>query len=59
MFQIFVRLYISCFFNPKYLGGIEAQKAKLEAEGYTIIQRGRTNIKYFVKDYQNTLYDLS
>lgn len=36
-----------------------AQKAKLEAEGHTIIQQGRTNVKYFVKDYQNTLYDLS
>lgn len=45
--------------NPKYPGGIEAQKVKLEAEGHTIIQRGRTNIKYFVKDYKNTLYDLS
>ncbi|GKX67583.1 MGMT family protein [Inconstantimicrobium mannanitabidum] len=45
--------------NPKYPGGIEAQKVKLEAEGHTIIQRGRTNIKYFVKDYQNTLYNLS
>ena len=37
--------------NAKYPGGIEAQKERLEAEGHTIIQKGRTNIKYFVKDY--------
>lgn len=44
--------------NSKYPGGIEAQKQKLEAEGHTIIQKGRTNIKYFVKDYENALYEL-
>ena len=37
---------------------IEAQKEKLEAEGHTIIQKGRTNIKYFVKDYESVLFDL-
>lgn len=30
--------------NAKYPGGIEAQKERLEAEGHTIIQKGRTNI---------------
>ena len=45
--------------NPKYPGGIEAQKEKLEAEGHTIIQKGRTNIKYFVKDYEESLFELS
>ena len=30
--------------NAKYPGGVEAQKEKLEAEGHTIIQKGRTNI---------------
>ncbi len=44
--------------NPKYPGGIEAQKEKLEAEGHTIIQKGRTNIKYFVKDYEESLFEL-
>ena len=44
--------------NEKYPGGIEAQKAKLEEEGHTIIQKGRKNIKYFVKDYENALFDL-
>ena len=42
----------------KYPGGIEAQKEKLEAEGHTIIQKGRTNIKYFVKDYESVLFNL-
>ena len=44
--------------NPKYPGGIAAQKEKLEAEGHTIIQKGRKNIKYFVKEYENALFDL-
>lgn len=44
--------------NPKYPGGIEAQKEKLEAEGHTIIQKGRTNIKYFVKDYEESLFEI-
>lgn len=42
--------------NPKYPGGIEAQKERLEAEGHTIIQKGRKNIRYFVQDYENVLY---
>lgn len=45
--------------NPKYPGGIAAQKAKLEAEGHTIVQKGRTNVKYYVKDYKAVLFDLS
>lgn len=45
--------------NPKYPGGVEAQKEKLEAEGHTIIQKGRKNIRYYVKDYENALFDLS
>lgn len=44
--------------NAKYPGGIEAQKAKLEAEGHTIITRGRTHIRYYVKDYEQMLYPL-
>lgn len=44
--------------NPKYPGGITAQKEKLEAEGHTIIQKGRTNIRYFVKDYEESLFAL-
>lgn len=44
--------------NPKYPGGIEAQKEKLEREGHTIIQKGRTNIRYFVENYENALFEL-
>jgi alkylated DNA nucleotide flippase Atl1 len=44
--------------NPKYPGGIEAQKEKLEAEGHIVIQKGRKNVKYYVKDYENALFEL-
>ena len=42
--------------NPKYPGGTEAQKEKLEAEGHIVLQKGRTNRKYVVKDYEKVLY---
>ena len=45
--------------NSKYPGGVEAQKAKLEAEGHIIIQKGRKNIRYYVKDYENATFDLN
>lgn len=41
--------------NPKYPGGVEDQKEKLEAEGHTIIKKGRTNIRYYVKDFEKSL----
>ena len=44
--------------NPKYPGGLQAQKAKLDAEGHRIIQRGRTNIRYYVEAYEEVLYSL-
>lgn len=44
--------------NPKYPGGAEAQKEKLEAEGHRIVQKGRTNLRYFVEDYEEALFDL-
>lgn len=44
--------------NPKYPGGVESQKKLLESEGHTIIQKGRTNIRYYVKDYEKYLYDV-
>ena len=44
--------------NGKYPGGIEAQKERLEAEGHTIVQRGRKNIRYYVKDFEQYLFDL-
>lgn len=44
--------------NPKYPGGVMAQKEMLEKEGHTVIQRGRTNIRYYVKDYEKALFPL-
>ena len=44
--------------NPKYPGGVEAQKEKLEAEGHAVIKKGRTNIRYYVKDYERVLFEL-
>lgn len=44
--------------NPKYPGGLEAQKEKLEREGHVIIKKGRKNIRYFVEDYENSLFEL-
>lgn len=44
--------------NPKYPGGAEAQKEKLEKEGHTVLQRGRKNVVYYVKDYKKSLYRL-
>ena len=44
--------------NPKYPGGVEEQKEMLEAEGHTVIQKGRTNIRYYVKDYEKALFAL-
>ena len=44
--------------NEKYPNGIEAQKEKLEAEGHIILQKGRKNIRYYVKDYEKFLFDL-
>ncbi len=44
--------------NPKYPGGTQAQRLKLEAEGHTIIPRGRKNIRYYVKDYEKAMHTL-
>lgn len=44
--------------NSKYPGGIEEQKKKLESEGHTIIKKGRTNIRYYVKDYEQKRIEL-
>ena len=44
--------------NAKYPGGVAAQKEKLEDEGHTVIQRGRKNIRYYVKDYEDALFEL-
>ena len=44
--------------NPKYPGGVDYQKEMLEAEGHTFTKRGRKNIRYFVEDYEKSLFNL-
>ena len=44
--------------NEKYPGGIEAQKKKLEAEGHTILSKGRKTLRYYVQDYEQFLVAL-
>ena len=44
--------------NAKYPNGVEAQKDRLEAEGHIVIEKGRTNKRYYVKDYEKFLFDL-
>lgn len=44
--------------NPKYPGGVAAQARLLEAEGHRIARRGRTNIRYYVADYERALFSL-
>ncbi|WP_431512264.1 6-O-methylguanine DNA methyltransferase [Variovorax sp. DAIF25] len=38
--------------NANYPGGIEAQMSRLEAEGHTVVQRGK---RYFVEDFAKKL----
>lgn len=42
--------------NPKYPGGVKEQKKRLEDEGHTIVTKGRTRLRYVVKDYEAALY---
>jgi len=44
--------------NPKYPGGVDVQKEKLQAEGHMISQKGRSNIRYYVQNYEGALYAL-
>ena len=44
--------------NDRYPGGAEAQKAKLEEEGHTVLKKGRTRIRYVVANYEAALYTL-
>jgi len=41
--------------NPKYPGGVDVQKEKLQAEGHMISQKGRNNIRYYVQNYEGSL----
>lgn len=42
--------------NPKYPGGVEFARSKLEAEGHTAIARGK---RWFIADYAKRLHRLS
>jgi alkylated DNA nucleotide flippase Atl1 len=42
------------FLNEKYPGGVEAQKEKLEREGFEVTHNGK---RYLVKDYEKFLVD--
>lgn len=44
--------------NPKYPIDLLEQKKLLESEGHTVIKRGRTNIRYYVKDYEDSLFKI-
>ena len=44
--------------NIKYPEAIKLQKRLLEEEGHTIISKGTNNIKYYVKDYKDSLIEL-
>jgi hypothetical protein len=43
------------YLNEKYPGGAIAQKKLLEAEGFTIVKKGK---KYLVKDYEKYLAEV-
>ena len=45
-------LKISGELHPKYPSGIEAQMPELQAEGHTVVQRGK---RYFVEDFTKKL----
>lgn len=44
--------------NPKYPGGIQAQRKKLEQEGFVVLSKGRKNIRYYVQNYEDFLFPL-
>lgn len=44
--------------NTKYPEATELQRRLLEEEGHIIISKGKKNIKYYVKDYENSLIDI-
>lgn len=44
--------------NAKYPGGVLAQKEKLEAEGQHVICRGRKHLRYYVADYEKSLWKI-
>lgn len=45
--------------NSKYPEAIGLQKMMLEKEGYTIIEKGKKNKKYYVQDFEKYLFDFN
>lgn len=45
--------------NEKYPGGALKQKELLESEGHTVVQKGCKNVRYFVLNYEKSLFVLS
>ncbi len=41
--------------NPKYPGGLEAQRLRLQTEGHRTVQRGK---RMFIENYEASLFDL-
>ena len=44
--------------NLKYPGGVKYQKEMLESEGHSFTTKGRKNLRYFVENYEDYLFDL-
>lgn len=44
--------------NVKYPEAVELQKRLLESEGHTVIAKGVKNIRYFVKDFEESLISI-
>lgn len=42
----------------RFPGGAAEQKKRLEAEGHTLTCKGSKNIRWFVKDYEKSLFEL-
>lgn len=42
--------------NIKYPEAVSLQRKKLEEEGFKIIQKGRKNIRYYVENYEDSIY---
>jgi alkylated DNA nucleotide flippase Atl1 len=47
-------LKVNAELNENYPGGIERQRAQLEAEGHSIVQKGK---RFYVADYRDALID--
>ncbi|MEM7385187.1 MAG: MGMT family protein [Verrucomicrobiota bacterium] len=41
--------------NPKYPGGLEEQRARLEAEGHKVVPRGRSKVRFVVDQFEQSL----